>query len=130
MSVADVVHGVEDCNRVFFRRFKETERLTIMGFPADLVLTLGANLTWKASGNAYPPPLIVAGLQPMLMTLARSGVDLASWPPACIVAVLPDAVLLQVRRALAARSRIVDKARYAKAKARGKKRPIDDSDSS
>jgi site-specific DNA-cytosine methylase len=138
ISVRDVVENVPDHAREFFRRFKETERLTFMGFPPELVLTLGRQLTWKATGNAYPPPLIVAGLQPLIMALARStSFQFFSWPPVGTIShVVPDNIMRLARSMLNSRGMIADKAKYAEAKAKAKRMAsrkrsvISDSDSS
>lgn len=50
------------------------EKLTCQGFPKNALVVLGsASLAQKASGNAYPPPLIVANLHPILKRIAGAG---------------------------------------------------------
>jgi site-specific DNA-cytosine methylase len=111
MSVEGVVHDVPDTQRMFFRRFMPAERLTCQGFPAKLCLQLGETLTVKASGNAYPPPLIIATLQPCLMALARSGLDLMSWPPADLPRDVPPCIS-HARSMLNGHSRVTNKRKW------------------
>ena len=111
LSVSDIVDMVPDDRRKFFRQFTESERLTLQGFPASFLLQLGKKLTRFASGNAYPPALIVAALYPMLKAISKSGMDLTKWPDAA--APLQDDLIVQVQRQLNARGRIVCKRKAA-----------------
>ena len=81
LSVADVVAETPDEQREFFRKPAPTERMTAQGFPADTVLHVPSNLHVFAPGNAYPPPLIRAALQPMIEAVANSTLVLKDWPP-------------------------------------------------
>ena len=81
MQVKKVVEQVPDHDRPWFRMLRDTERLTRQGSPP---ITLPLDLEGKtrfAAGNAFPVPVIVAMLRPMLEALSTSGLDLASWPP-------------------------------------------------
>jgi len=71
MSVADVVNETADSDREFFRKLMDSERLILQGLPTDLLLTLPPGRAVFASGNAYPPPLIISAMQPMLMAVHR-----------------------------------------------------------
>ena len=65
--------------------------------------------------------LIVAVLQPMLVSLANSPIDLSSWPPPALTenANFIKKDLTAFSRALTAKGKIVDRAKHAQAK--GKK---------
>ena len=79
LDVDGVVQQTEDSQREFCRLFRDTELFSLQGFPPELVYNLGLDLARKAAGNAYPPCLIIAVLQPMLLALATF--PLATWPP-------------------------------------------------
>ena len=81
-SVRGVADKTPDDQREFFRKFRNSERLALQGFPPDIVFQLSPELAMFAAGNAYPVPLIIATLHPMLHALSLSKVNLASWPPA------------------------------------------------
>ena len=60
--------------RRFSRWITASERMAVQGFPPDVCAQLVSwGLCLKASGNAYPPPLIAAVLVPMLRAFAESG---------------------------------------------------------
>ena len=80
LQVKEVVERVPDNERQWFRKLRDTERLTLQGFPKTLALDLKGK-TRFAAGNAFPVPVIVAMLHPMLEALSTSGLGLASWPP-------------------------------------------------
>ena len=80
LRVKEVVEQVSDHERLWFRKLRDTERLTLQGFPKTLALDLKGK-TRFAAGNAFPAPVIVAMLHPMLEALSKSGLDLATWPP-------------------------------------------------
>ena len=128
LSVADVVARVPDNERLFFRKFLASERLTIQGLPAKMLLKLGTTLTTKASGNAYPPPLIIAALQPLLMALSQSTLLLTAWPPPGLPNMPPPGILARVQRLLRARGRVVDKKKH-QLQLQKRKRPAASSDS-
>ena len=81
LSAGDVIDGTPDEQRRFFRKFKNCERLTLQGLPAETALLLEPSTAFKAAGNAYPVPLIIATLAPMLSALTESSIQLAEWPP-------------------------------------------------
>ena len=116
LSVHDVVHDVPDASREFFRILSPPERLTLQGFPAKMAATLGKTLTYKASGNAYPPPLMLACLYPMMAAIGSSSINLQLWPPSDLPKLLPDPQLVRLRRLLLARGRIVNRNKFAAAK--------------
>ena len=120
LSVDDVVAATPDSQRRVFRVLQATERLTIAGFPAKLVEHLGVKLTMKATGNAYPPALIIATLAPLLRAL--STMDLTQWPPADLPTNVPGGLLDRAKRLLKARGRIVDKAKYERWKKASQKK--------
>ena len=127
LSVADVMEGVPDHKRELFRLLTACERLTLQSFRADNVLTLGTHLALKATGNAYPPVLILVVLQPLLMAVATacssSGFDLMSWPPPELPDMLEPSVLKELAASLRARGRIVHKRKFETWKNGNKKRP-------
>ena len=120
LSVDDVVAATPDSQRRVFRVLQATERLTIAGFPAKLVEHLGVKLTMKATGNAYPPALIIATLAPLLRAL--STMDLTQWPPAGLPTNVPGGLLDRAKRLRKARARIVDKAKYERWKKASQKK--------
>ena len=60
-----------DDKRRYFRFLDSTERLTLQGFKKDVLASSPDCLRRKASGNAYPVPLVAAVLAPMLLQLSR-----------------------------------------------------------
>ena len=60
-----------DNKRRYFRFLDSTERLTLQGFRKDVLASSPDCLRRKASGNAYPVPLVAAVLAPMLQQLSR-----------------------------------------------------------
>ena len=104
-SVKDVVKGVPDIDRLIFRKLHPAERLTLQGFRKELALQLGTK-TLQAAGNAYPPPLIISVLWPMLDALAKSNIDFVNWPPSHLVSnEIPHDIIDTARRCMAARPR-------------------------
>ena len=81
LSVGDVVQSVPDSERRFFRLLADSERLALQGIPPKLLLSLPQGKAVLASGNTFPTSLIIACMQPLLMSIARSSVDFKSWPP-------------------------------------------------
>ena len=113
MSVSDVFHQVADAGREFFRFMHATERLTLQGFPPRLILDLGSSiLAVKASGNAYPVPLIIATVHPLIEAIGtKECFDFESWPlPEMISDKTPDCMEL-FSKALVAKSRKLKGAR-------------------
>ena len=80
LQVKEVAEQVPDNERQWLRKLRDTQRLTLQGFPKTLALDLKGK-TRFAAGNAFPAPVIVAMLHPMLEALSKSGLDLATWPP-------------------------------------------------
>lgn len=78
LSVADVVNGSADHEREFFRMLHPFERLALQGFSPELGNSLGEKLSVKAAGNAYPIPLIIASVLPLLRAVSEN-VDLLEW---------------------------------------------------
>ena len=81
LSVGDVVPSVPDSDRRFFRLLADSERLVLQGVPPKVLLSLPQGKAAQASGNTFPTSLIIACVQPLLMSIARSSIDLKSWPP-------------------------------------------------
>ena len=132
LSVADVVAGTPDEQREFFRKPAPTERMTAQGFPADAVLRVPSNLHVFAPGNAYPPPLIRAALQPMIEALANSTLVLRDWPPQSMLSTEEPEEAQKLIRMMRGPGKKMKKAKpqNAKAKARAtkKKRALSDSE--
>ena len=86
ISVADVINQVEDKSREFFRFLLETERLALQGFPPEAARDFPSDaLIIKATGNAYPPPLIMAAAAPLIQAMgadrpAGDNFNFATWP--------------------------------------------------
>lgn len=58
----------------YFRFLTAPERYSMQGKPPEMCRWLGnLRLAFKASGNAYPVPLIIASLFPLLDSLSRGG---------------------------------------------------------
>ena len=72
LSVADVINDVADEEREFFRWLHDSERLALQGLPPDMLQDLPCGKAIKAAGNAFPVPLIIACLHPMLMAASES----------------------------------------------------------
>ena len=109
MSVGDVVEERADEDREFFRFFMGSELLALQGFPPKLLLKLGEDLCRKASGNAYPPPLMIAVLQPMLMAL-KSKIKLEDLPTKTNYGDgVNMGVLLKLRKALNSKAKAMPK---------------------
>ena len=127
MSVSDVVHGVDDASRKFFRFFTKPERLALQGFPPHQALRLPENKIVFAAGNAYPVPLIVATLHPMLKSLVDSGLDLCSHPAPEMLSATVPASIPKILKALAAPGRVTNKDKHATYLAKKRKRCRSDS---
>ena len=86
ISVADVINQVEDKSREFFRFLLATERLALQGFPPEAARDFPSEqLIIKATGNAYPPPLIMAAAAPLIQAMgadrpAGDNFNFATWP--------------------------------------------------
>ena len=119
----DVINATSDEERDFFRKVRNTERMTSMGFPASAVLDLTPAKALKASGNAYPVPLIIATLHPMLEAIGRSGIAMSSWPPSEMISKTVPACVGAVMSALKRPGQKIKKSKAkAKAKAKSRKR--------
>ena len=100
---------------------RDPERLILQGLPKELHLLLPKGKTVKAAGNAYPVPLIIATLNPMLLALHRSGLDLVNWPPKKMLSDKTPDSLPAATKAFATKGKIVDK-KKAMAKKQADKR--------
>jgi site-specific DNA-cytosine methylase len=116
ISVGCVVANVADEMRLFFRFFTLPERLALQGFPPQLALDLPETKICFASGNAYPVPLLVAVLCPMLHAVASSEqVDFASWPGNEMSSQIEPRLIPTVLRALASPGRVVNRGKHERA---------------
>lgn len=126
LSVADVVNEVPDEEREFCRKVMAAERLTSQGFPAELLFGLGRELATFAAGNAYPVPLIIAALHPILEAIGNCDV-LATWPPQDMVSKTLPACLGQAMEAFKRPGRLTAKVKQrAKLAKRKRKRAHSD----
>ena len=86
ISVADVINQVEDKSREFFRFLLATERLALQGFPPEAARDFPSErLIIKATGDACPPPLIMAAAAPLIQAMgadrpAGDNFNFATWP--------------------------------------------------
>jgi len=85
ISVADVINQVEDKSREFFRFLLATERLALQGFPPEAARDFPSERLIKATGNGYPPPLIMAAAAPLIQAMgadrpAGDNFNFATWP--------------------------------------------------
>ena len=128
LSVGDVVQSVPDSERRFFRLLADSERLALQGVPPKVLLSLPQGKAAQASGNTFPTSLIIACVQPLLMSIARSSVDFKSWPPPHFVKhTLPTGVDDFVRAVKSkGRTMKVDKAKAGPSKARKRRRSDSD----
>ena len=79
LSVADIDRPRS--SRRFCRLLLPAERLSLQGFPTGIVNALGSDLlAIKATGNAYPVPLIAACVAPIIVAIAASEQSLLQWP--------------------------------------------------
>ena len=82
ISVKDVVGNREYSEFEFFRFIVVAERLALQGFEPEILNELDTTaLALKASGNAYPVPLIIAALHPILKLIANPKFKFKAWPP-------------------------------------------------
>ena len=81
LSVADIVSNAPDKERKLFRRLSAPERLSLQGFPPEIARYLPRDAVVQASGNSYPPPLLIAVLGPVLKQISDWG-RLSQWPEA------------------------------------------------
>ena len=101
--------------------------MVAQGFPATIALDLGYDaLSMKAAGNAYPVPLVLAVLRPVLACVGESGVPLVQrnfkvHGPA-------SGVVKRVVRRLKRKGRASAKAKTLRKKPRKKPRFSTDSD--
>lgn len=72
LFLSDVQVEKEDHERAFFRFLLPEERFTLQGFPACIASSFKSSaLQIKASGNAYPVPLIGAALAPLVALIGN-----------------------------------------------------------
>ena len=79
LDVGGVVDKAPDSERQFMRFVRNNEKLAAQGFSPKVHLSLSSQCPQKASGNAYPVPLIIAVLHPIVNALGQ--INLAQWPP-------------------------------------------------
>ena len=114
MLVCMFFKDVEDEKREFFRLVRGTERLVAQGFPKSTRFQLESDaLCVFASGNAYPPPLIIACVHGMIAGMSHF--DLVNWPPPDRDTEVP-ANIHQFRAIVFKKGKIVDRAKAAKAR--------------
>ena len=70
MSIDDLAEPRED--REFFRLLMPVERFLLQGFKKGRALGMKPNLQVKASGNAYPVPLLMCELIPILNSISMT----------------------------------------------------------
>ena len=119
-----VVKDVEDSKREFFRLVRMTERLVGQGFPKIVRAELHSDcITLFASGNAYPIPLIIAGIHKMLALLATF--DLVNWPLADVLCATLPVCLHLIKDLVYKQGKIVSKLKADKAKLKKKEAESD-----
>ena len=80
MSVRDMEKPDEE--KEFARFLLPKERLVLQGFPADVYDKLPTETTVvKAAGNAYPVPLLMACLKPIVEEISTTNDDMMAQPP-------------------------------------------------
>ena len=80
MSVRDMEKPDEE--KEFARFLLPKERLVLQGFPADVYDKLPTESTVvKAAGNAYPVPLLMACLKPIVEEISKTNDGLMARPP-------------------------------------------------
>ena len=128
--VRDIVMEVPDNARELFRRLEGPERFSLQGFPPSVALSLDPKVWIKASGDAYPPPLIIATLGPMIRQVSASAISFAAWPPSEILQKIQISSLKFMEKEFQKPGMIVDRlaARKALCKSRKRKRSTSDSD--
>jgi len=105
-TVSHIVEGVPDESREIFRKLTNSERLALQGFPPELALELSEAAAFKAAGNAYPVPLLIAVLHPMVAAIVDSisrGFDFVSWPSADVIGTLAPERIQEFGKALQAK---------------------------
>ena len=80
MCVRGVVQRLPDSEREVFRRPRHVERWMAQGFPAAMAADIPPALQVTASGNAFPPCLILANVHGMVQAMAGD-CRFLSWPP-------------------------------------------------
>ena len=72
---------VADCDKKgIFRFVHPLERFAAQGLDLDMALHIHPDIHVKATGNAYPPPLIAAVLAPLIDVVGQWA-DIMNWPP-------------------------------------------------
>lgn len=117
--MADVLANTPDHLRTFFRKLTGPERLALQGFPPSAARDLPYDLICHAAGNAYPPPLILAVLGPMLLALSRSSCWKA-WPNTRVISFNEPPEVADMLKACKRKPLVVDRAKAEKARARAK----------
>jgi len=99
VDVKGCVNSSPDSERDFMRLVHNSEKLTCQGFPKNVLVSLGSqSLAQKASGNAYPPPLIVANLHPIVKGIVEA--DGLNFKLPSIAEDLPARALVALARSL------------------------------
>ena len=83
-TISDIVDNVPYEKREFFRWLANVERLTLQGFRKEVALELTDASAFKAAGNAYPIPLIISAVHPMIQAIHQAiaaGFNFVDWPP-------------------------------------------------
>ena len=97
-------------SRSIFRFLTNAERFALQGKHPRLAALLGKQaLACKASGNAYPTPLMVAVLAPFIVIIGESGVDLSQLLGLVKSNDAPETVASKILRQLKGRRRLVGK---------------------
>ena len=112
-DVKGVLEGLEDCKRKFFRKVSDSERLALQGFKKTLAEDLSPSSALKASGNAYPVPLMIAVIHPMLKAFANPDGEFvfAAWPPSSMQQLSMPAKLKDFQKALQRKPRALKRPR-------------------
>lgn len=72
LFVSSMDFDKKDQDRKFFRFLHPSERMVLQGFGKDVLLKSKDTVRIKASGNAYPVPLLIAVLHGILLVLKDS----------------------------------------------------------
>eukprot|EP00973_Karenia_brevis_P082759 11471178-Karenia_brevis.AAC.1 len=114
MSVADVCDETPDGEREFFRKLADCERLLLQGVPSNVLGLLPPGKAVFACGNAFPVPLIISALHPLLDVIGQK-IDLAQWP-ATHNAPFNESDMKAFTDTLKKKSAVIDKKKWRQAK--------------
>ena len=122
LSVKDVIDRRPDAEREFMRRLTNCERLALQGFPPEVASWLTPAKCFRASGNAYPIPLLIAVLHPVLQAIGeKSDFNFLVWPPASMVSRMVPSGLTEFEKLVRATPKLLPK-KSKKAQHKGRKR--------